>query len=197
MKSIYNPKSLLQVDEFFDIQSSLFNNCPERALGNIFTRMIRNNGASARDRIKPNFVTTFGMPVENKAGLTEFVNDFGWLERWQMTHRSTGTGILISSLKCGFLPGVRFLGSGSPCSIQDSMILRATSSAISMVSAIVRPWAMRPCNTELVAKYWPSSMDSIEMGMRYSDMIFTSWAKYNIRAFEVKNWLCVEWENFR
>jgi len=83
-----------------------------------------------------------------------------------MTHFSSGTGIWVSNLSgCA-----NSFGMGSFRSMRDSISLRATSSAISIVSAMVRPWAIRPWRTELVAKYPPSSKRSIDMGIKYSDI---------------------------
>ena len=48
--------------------------------------------------------------------------------------------------------GIISSGRGSPCSMHDSMSFLATFCAISMVSAIVLPWATRPCRASLVAR---------------------------------------------
>src|SRR4030042_2274483 len=86
-------------------------------------------------------------------------------------------GILTSCLTC-FL--ARFIpkGRGSPRSMHDSTIFLATSWAISIVSAMVRPWAIKPWNSSLVAKYPPSSRASIFMEIKNSDILF-SWRYSN------------------
>jgi len=85
-------------------------------------------------------------------------------------HASIGTGIFRSNFLWRVGSEMVNLAMGSPCSIQDSTIFRATSSAISMTSAIVLPCAINPCNAELVAKYPLSSNGSMEMGIKYSDI---------------------------
>jgi len=85
-------------------------------------------------------------------------------------HISKGTGIFVLNLIRGAWAEIKFLGIDSLYSMRDSMILWATSSAISIVSAIVRPWAISPWRKELVAKYSPSFRGSMDMGMRYSDI---------------------------
>ena len=163
---------LQKVDKFFNCKTGLIYNGAESSFGKISSWMVGYDRSSMSFSIVPNFVTPFCMAVEYKPGFAKHMNYLRCFKDWKPAHASTGTGIFTSSLKCGFAPLVRFLGSGSPFSRQDSMILRATSSAISMVSAMVLPWAIKPCRTWLVARYWPSFRYSIEMGIRYSDIIF-------------------------
>lgn len=146
----------------------LFKYCTQSTFGDIISGMIGYDRPSVRTGIIPDFVASFCMPVKNKSCFSKFANYVGWFQHREAAHFSTGTGMFISSLKLGLAPMGRFSGSGSPCSMHDSMIFRATSSAISIVSAIVLPWAIRPCNTGLVARYSPSSKYSMDIGMRYS-----------------------------
>ena len=101
--------------------------------------------------------------VINKQGCSE--NIFG-----NKGYISGETGTFMSNLIRGAWAEIKFLGIGSLCSMRDSIILWATSSAISIVSAIVRPWAISPWRKELAAKYPPSFNGSMDMGIRYSDI---------------------------
>src|SRR4051812_43276367 len=80
-------------------------------------------------------------------------------------------------------------GSGSPCSKQDSAILRATSRAISITSKMERPSASNPGTSGLVARYPPSSNGSTCNRMVASDIwnhltesiayFFQGWSEQN------------------
>jgi len=181
---------MLQIYKFFNAKASLINNSAERTLGYVFSRMIRHNSSSMSFRVVPDFVAAFRMTVKHKPSLAKCMNYFRCFKSWKAAHLSTGTGIFTSSLKCGFWPMVRFFGIESPFSMQDSIILRATSSAISMVSAIVLPWAIRPWRTGLVARYSPSSKYSIEIGIRYSDIDFSPPIKSITQGVEGVNHDC-------
>jgi len=179
---------VLKIHKFLDTESGLLNNGTQGSFGDIFSRVVGNDGASACCWIKPDFMASLGMPVKDETGFSEFANDISGFKRRKRTHASTGTGIL----KTNFLWGANFrvmpLGIGSPCSMQDSTILRATSSAISRVSAMVRPWAINPCRTELVAKYPPSSRGSIDMGINDSDIEISPFVASVSRLSTVCQW---------
>ena len=172
MRTAKDYKRLRKIDKFFKRKPSLIDYSAESSFRNVFSWMVRYDSSSMSFGIMPDFVTAFSVPIKYKASFTKLANCFRWFKRWQATHVSTGTGIFTSNLKCDFSPLVRCFGSESPFSMQDSMILRATSSAISIVSAMVLPWAISPCRTGLVAKYGPSSKCSIDIGIRYSDIGF-------------------------
>ena len=160
----------LQISEFLNAKPSLTDDSTESTFRNIPAWMVRHYSVSVRRGIIPDFVAALSVSIKDKASFAKFINYFRRFKRRKAAHFSTGTGISTSNLKWGFSPLVRFFGSGSPFSMQDSIILRATSSAISIVSAIVLPWATKPCRTELVARYSPSSKYSIDIGIRYSDI---------------------------
>ena len=52
-----------------------------------------------------------------KTSFAKFMDYFRWFKGWKPAHFSTGTGIFTSSLRCGFVPMVRFFGSESLCSM--------------------------------------------------------------------------------
>lgn len=169
---------MLEFVEFLKRETGLTNDGAQSSLGQIVARVVRNDRAVSRNRMVPNFMASFGVTVKNESGFTQFINNVDRFEDRQTRQAAEPTGIFVSSLKDRkdfFLD--RFLGriaagSGSLRSIIESIILRATSSAISIVSAMVRPCAIRPCSTRLVAKNPPSFNSSTVMGMMYSDMIF-------------------------
>lgn len=156
--------------KFFYAQTGCFYYRAQSTFRNIFPRMIRNNSYSMCCRIKPNFMAAFGMTVKNKAGFTQFMDNLTWFKGRKITHLSKRTGMLVSNLCDGGRLERIIFGIGLLCSMHDSIIFRATSSAISIVSAIVRPWAISPWSTELVARYPPSCSGSIDMGIKYSDI---------------------------
>ena len=90
--------------------------------------------------------------------------DFAVIHSWYPAHAGCGerpTGIVTVEIRRGFLMAWRTAGgSGSPCSICDSMSRRATPCAISIVSARVRPCATKPGRSGLVARNPPSSSGS-------------------------------------
>ena len=189
---------VLKVKEIMKSQARLFNYCPKSPPGNISAWMIWDNCSAMGFGVIPDLMTSFGMAVKNKASPAKFSDYFCWFEGRKATHNSTGTGILTFNLILPIsLEEVNFFGSGSPCSMQDSIIFRATSSAISSVSAMVRPWAISPCKTELVAKYPPSSSGSMETGIRYSDISITSaiviLSKTKKIVKEVQQWTMRNW----
>ena len=92
----------LQVDEFLNTEASLVDDGAKGPFRDVSARMVGYDRTSMAGWIVPDLMAAFGMPVENKTGPAEFMNDCGRLKRWQMAHRSTGTGIFISILKCGF-----------------------------------------------------------------------------------------------
>ena len=158
------------MNKFFRGNTRLLDDGMKSPFMDIFPRVVRDNGSSVGRGIIPDFVATFGMAVKDEASFSQFANDIDWFQRWNLCHFSNGTGIFVLNLIWEFEVATNSLGRGSLCSIQDSIIFRATSSAISNVSAIVRPWAIRPERTELVAKYPPSSKGSMLMEIKYSDM---------------------------
>ena len=171
---------MLERIKFFNSKSGLANYGAHSAFGNIFPRVVRNYSSSAGMRIVPNFVATLGMTVKCKPCFTLFTDNFTGIQGRNRGHISNGTGILVLNLVERTRADISVLGIGSLCSIQDSIILWATSSAISIVSAIVRPWAISPCKRELVAKYPPSSKGSMDIGIKYSDIASPQY-KYSIR----------------
>ncbi len=163
--------SILKAYKFFNAKAGLFNNSAQSSFSNISSRMVRDNGTPMSAGVIPDFVASFSVPVKNKTCFSKFMNNFTRLQRRKGSHTSMGTGIFRSNFLWGDGSEIVTLAMGSPCSIQDSTILRATSSAISMTSAMVLPWAINPCSTELVAKYPPSANGSIEIGIKYSDIL--------------------------
>lgn len=162
---------MLKFYKFFHAEPRLLNNGSQRPFSDIFTGVVRDDCSLARGGIIPDFMTAFGMAVKNKARAPKFAYDINRSIGRKRRHISNGTGILMLNLWRGIWSASNSFGIGSLCSIWDSIIFRATSSAISKVSATVRPWAIRPCKTELVAKYPPSSNGSIDMGIRYSGIL--------------------------
>lgn len=159
-----------QLYKDFNRQPRLPNNGPQCSARDITSRVIRYDGSPVCHRMIPDFMTSFGVSVEHKTGFPQLADNLGGCQRWKAGHVSIGTGMATSTLAWGRLRTVKALGSASLCSMQDSINFRATSSAISRVSAMVRPWAMSPWRTGLVAKYRPSLRYSTVRGMRYSDM---------------------------
>ena len=166
----YLKNATLRAVEFFNGKTGLLNYGSQSAFGNIFSGMVRDNCSFAGVRVIPNFMASFGMAIKNKTGFTQFTDNFARSQRRDRSHISKGTGIFVLNLIRGAWAEINFFGIGSLCSIRDSIILWATSSAISIVSAIVRPWAISPWRKELVAKYPPSFNGSMDMGIRYSDI---------------------------
>lgn len=176
-------KNRLKRYKLFNCEPGLFDNGSESALGDVFPGMIGNDCAPVGNRIIPNFMASFSVAVEDESGFSKFMYNIRGLKRRQMRHASTGTGIFRSNFLWAEGSNRMTLGRGSLCSMQDSIILRATSSAISKVSATVLPWAINPCRAELVAKYPPSSSGSIDRGIRHSDIFaFSLWKKDNIKV---------------
>ncbi len=56
-------------------KTRLFDYRTQCAFGDVFTRMVGNDGSSVGGRIIPDFMASFGVPVKEKAGLTQFMND--------------------------------------------------------------------------------------------------------------------------
>jgi hypothetical protein len=161
----------LKVVKFFYARPGFSYYCPQGSFGDAFPGMVRYYSVAVGGGIKPDFMASFGVPVKDKAGFAQFADSLVRFKGRKMAHFSNRTGICVSNFS-----GAAFLennssGTGSLCSMRDSIIRRATSSAISNVSAMVRPWAIRPCRTELVAKYPPSSKCSIDTGIKYSDIL--------------------------
>src|SRR3989338_9040757 len=159
----------LKINELFNRKPGFSNDGSQCSLGNVPPRMIGNNRSPFNGRVIPEFVAAFGVAVKSKAGLAQFPDDFERLQGREVGHASNGTGILVSKLDDKDIE-TKPSGIGSLFLTRDSMSLRATSSAISMVSATVRPWAINPWRKGLVAKYPPSSSGLMEIGTKYSDI---------------------------
>ena len=170
---------LLEAAELIRGDACLSDYCPQGALRDVFAGVIGYYRPSMGSRIIPDFMASLGMAVEDKASLAQFAYDFNGFQGRQAAHISNGTGISVLNLPEAECLDINALGMGSLCSISDSRSFLATSSAISMVSAMVRPWAMSPCRAGLVAKYSPSSKGSIDIGIKYSDISFTSFEVYH------------------
>jgi hypothetical protein len=169
---------MLKFIEFLNRKTGLANDSAQSAGCHGTPRMIRDNSSKPPDGMIPDFMTSLGVPVEDKTSISQFADNVNRSKGWQPCQAAELTGILVSSLKnrevffFDFFFWKIIAGSRSLCSTIESMILRATSSAISIVSATVRPCAIRPCNTGLVAKNPPSFNSSTVMGMIYSDIFF-------------------------
>src|SRR5439155_19360689 len=72
-------------------------------------------------------------------------------------------------------------GSGSPCSKQDSTILRVSPCAISTVSVTLRPSATRPGTSGLLATYPPSFRASTCKRIATSSVIATCFLLRGLR----------------
>lgn len=166
--------SALQMQELFKGQTRLLDDGAECALGKVSSWMVRNDCAAATDGIIPDLVAPLRVAVKDKAGFAQSSDDVSRPERGESCHDSTGTGTVNEIFARRFFPKeIResSRGRGSLCSRQDSMSFRATSSAISNVSATVRPCATSPWRIGLVARYCPSFKRATVIGTRYSDMV--------------------------
>jgi hypothetical protein len=175
----------LQTQKLVDGQAGLLDDGSQRSFGKVSARMIRYNGSTASGWVVPDFMTAFRVTVKDKTHLSKSSDDFNGSEWRKSRHDSTGTGTVNETLAPRFFPkDIRdnAMGRGSLCSRQDSMSFRATSSAISNVSATVRPCATSPCRTGLVAKNSPSRNHSTVIGIKYSDMAPSSIAELDTRA---------------
>lgn len=125
------------VQELILINSGCSEDRAKSALGDI-TWVIGNSGSRTSRLLPPNLVASLGLTVESEAELL------------QLPHTSTYLNPASLPICQGMLIGISnpilagfttwsFGGSGSPCSTYDSTSLRATSWAISVHSAIVRP----------------------------------------------------------
>jgi len=161
----------LKRTEFVDGEACLIYDRQKSFFRNIFTRVIRDNSSASGLRIVPDFMTPFCVSVKEEARFAEFMDYFIRAKGGNFTQISTGREICVFILDCLRSKEDISEGRGSPCSIQDSMSFRATSSAISSVSDIVLPCAISPCRAELVARYSPSSRCSMVTGIKYSDIV--------------------------
>ena len=163
----------LETKELFNGQAGLLDDGTQSTHGEVASRMVGNDGATMRHGVVPDFMAAFRVTVKDKASFTQSSNNVNGPQRRKARHVSTGTDTVRETFVRGFLPNVRrvnWMGNGSLCSKHDSMSFRATSSAISNVSATVRPCATSPCKTGLVAKNSPSFNRSTVIGIRYSDI---------------------------
>src|SRR5690348_3731990 len=104
----------------------------------------------ARHGMPPDFVAARAGTIKLKSKHAEPADDLAVGESRQASHQETGTGTRNSWVVRRFLANTA--GRGSPCSRQDSTILRARPCAISTVSATLRPSATNPGTSGLVPR---------------------------------------------
>src|ERR1700682_1944862 len=105
------------------------------AVCRVIPGVMRDGDFSPCLRMAPDLMTAGALTVELKAESTKAAHNFAVRKSTYASHHEPATGTRNSRLARRLLRNTS--GSGSPCSRQDSTILRATPCAISTVSEML------------------------------------------------------------
>lgn len=109
--------------ETIDADSGFAQYCPQRSFGHV-PGVVRDRDLCARIQLAPHFMASGRRAVETKSKRAEALRNFAIAESRQTAHQGIGTGTRNSRVFWRDFENTD--GRGSPCSRQDSTILRAT-----------------------------------------------------------------------
>lgn len=144
----------LSSEKFLDVDLRLAQDSSQGTLCHV-SGVMRKCDLASVGCISPHFVAPGARTIEYKSKCPETPSDLTIFESSEAAHQRMLTGTTKSWGSRSAL--TKTGGRGSPCSRQESTILRPSAWAISTASVTLRPSATKPGTSGLVARKPPSS----------------------------------------